>query len=176
MGILERCALAQMPVSLTMMAHGPACPMSPLQSWCTQQAAGTELQLLSPLTEWHAAYVTAGAAALQREARFGAVREWALLQAFCAQHRLPCDSSHLTRLAARNDWIFFLAEASTHTVPLEQVPDLSPQPTCMGCPYVAARSDWISFLANALSHLLPPRAGSVTLLLFHPLEAFHAHV
>ena len=85
-----------------------------------------EAAIAQPLNEWQAVCVTAVAAALQREARLSAARQWALLQALCTQHGLPCDSSHLTRLAARNDWIFFLAEASTHTVPLEQVPDLSP--------------------------------------------------
>ncbi len=58
---------------------------------------------------------------MQREARLQAARQWTLLLAFCAQHGLPLDCSRLVHLAAGNDWIFFLAQASVHFLSLKQV-------------------------------------------------------
>jgi len=49
------------------------------------------------------------------------MRDWALLRAFCEQHGLDTDASRMLYLAAENDWVHFLAEASTHTQSYQQV-------------------------------------------------------
>ncbi|CAK0739001.1 hypothetical protein CVIRNUC_001123 [Coccomyxa viridis] len=57
----------------------------------------------------------------KKEASFQASRQWTLLLSFCEQHGLPCDGSRLVHLAASNEWIFFMAEASTCFLSLKQV-------------------------------------------------------
>lgn len=57
----------------------------------------------------------------QSEARQKGAHDWLLLQAFCKQHGLDMDASRMVHLAADNDWVHFLAEASTNSYSYEQV-------------------------------------------------------
>ncbi len=51
----------------------------------------------------------------QSELRQRGARDWVLLRAFCHQHGLEMDASRMVHLAADNDWVHFLAEASTQS-------------------------------------------------------------
>lgn len=66
--------------------------------------------------------------ALQSERFRQQARGSLLLQAFCAAHGLAPDMSRLMRLAQSNDWIHFLAEASSPAYPHHMVRrlDLAP--------------------------------------------------
>lgn len=57
----------------------------------------------------------------QREARLRAARNWATVKTFCEQHGLPQDASRLVHLAAADDWVHFLAEASSQGYTYDQV-------------------------------------------------------
>ncbi len=60
----------------------------------------------------------------QSAARQKGAHEWVLLRAFCEQHGLEKDASRMVHLAADNDWVHFLAEASADSYPYQQVRNL----------------------------------------------------
>ncbi|EIE27464.1 hypothetical protein COCSUDRAFT_55471 [Coccomyxa subellipsoidea C-169] len=59
--------------------------------------------------------------AAKSAARQKGAHEWVLLRAFCEQHGLEKDASRMVHLAADNDWVHFLAEASADSYPYQQI-------------------------------------------------------
>lgn len=96
------------------------------------------------------------------ETRRAQLLDWALVKAFCMVHGLPPNPRLLKTLAAADDWIHFLAEATSQSYPFSMV---IPCATFFSIPFLSfplLSSHLRVCVADLLFSFLPGRADVVS--------------